>query len=380
MKVTTISAESLTHEQIACWVGLQAETKAYGSPLVGPYFAQLVHRHRGDVTIAIASEAGADVAFLAYHRAGRGDLCRPVGWPFGDYQAIVCHPSYRLNVETFLQGAGINRLRVTGLMDPTGLIEPNVLTPALGFRIHLAGGGEATMERLRQANPKWAKNLRRLANKLNRELGPVRLVLEDRDPANLDQILKLKVNQYHDSGMTNVLRPAWVRGMMQDLINQPSRDFGGCLITMFAGDYLVAGQFGVRQGSWFHPWIASTCPKVHAYSPGIVFLGQMLRNSDAIGLETIDLAQGHSHYKSQFARHPITVFAGEVGAQARAASHAPAGFSKLVSQRLDLIAGLEPTLAGRLHAMTQAVLTAPRRLASRAHEKDVHRAETDDHS
>ena len=377
MKISTISAAALTEGQIARWAALQQETKEFGSPLVGPYFAQLVQRHRGDVQVAIAEQDGREVAFFAFHKVGHG-FARPVGAPFSDYQAVVSEPGVTFDGNAFLADAGIERMAVSGLMDPYDLFTGSALEPTLGYRISIKDGGAAKLERLRQANPKWAKNLRRLANKMDRELGAIRFVPGDQDPAALEAVLQLKIDQYHQSGMTDVLRPAWVKAMMQDLFTRNDPAFGGCLITLYAGEYMVSGQFGVRQGGWFHPWIASSCPKAHPYSPGIVFLGQMIRYAEDIGIETIDLAQGHSHYKSQFSRNPVTVQSGQIGLRARPVSVAHKSPIGLIQQRLDLIASVEPDLAGRLHAGWAAVASAPRRLITRGRAQQNDRVSTDD--
>ena len=377
MKVTTISADALTAGQIDRWATLQRETPEFGSPLVGPYFAQLVQRHRGDVYVAIATEAGHDVAFFAFHKAGHGHV-RPVGAPFSDYQAIVSEPGLKLDGTAFLAEAGIERMAVSGLMDPHGWFQSAPLEPALGYRISVKDGGAAKLERLQQANAKWAKNLRRRENKMERELGPIRFIAGDQDPSALDTVLQIKIDQYLESGLTDVLRPKWVKAMMQDLFSRTNPEFGGCLITLYAGDYLVAGQFGVRQGGWYHPWIASTCPKALSCSPGIIFLANMFRHAEDIGIEIIDLALGHSHYKSQFARNPVTVLAGQVGRRAIIVSAAQTGPIGLIQKRLDLIASVEPDLAGRLHASWAAVTSAPRRLIARGKAQTDDRVSSDD--
>ena len=377
MKVTTISVDALTEGQIDRWATLQRETPEFGSPLVGPYFAQLVQRYRGDVDVAIATEDGRDVAYFAFHKAIHGHG-RPVGAPFSDYQAIVSDPGLKLDGTAFLAEAGIERMAVSGLMDPHGWFQSAPLEPTLGYRLSLKDGGAVKLERLRQANPKWAKNLRRLANKMERELGPIRFITGDQDPSALDAVLQLKIDQYHETGLTDVLRPQWVKAMMQDLFSSTNPGFGGCLITLYAGDYLVSGQFGVRQGGWYHPWIASTCPKAHPFSPGIVFLSQMVSHAENIGIETIDLAQGHSRYKSQFARNPVTVQAGQIGRRATAVSTAQTGPIGMIQKRLDLIASVEPDLAGRLHAGWAAVTSAPRRLVARGKAQQVDRVSSHD--
>ena len=377
MKVTTISADALTEGQVESWAALQRETPEFGSPLVGPYFAQLVQRHRGDVQIAIATKDGRDVAFFAFHRASHGHA-RPVGAPFSDYQAIVSEPGLSLDGTAFLAEVGIECLAVSGLIDPHGWFQSVQFEPTLGYRISVKDGGTAKLERLQKANHKWAKNLRRRENKMERELGPIRFVTGDQDPSALDTVLQIKTDQYHESGLTDVLRPQWVKAMMQDLFSRTNPEFGGCLNTLYAGDHLVSGQFGVRQGGWYHPWIASACPKAHMCAPGIVLLAYMFRHAEDIGIEIIDLAQGHSHYKSQFARNPVTVQAGLIGRGATAFSTAYTGPIGLIRKRLDLIASVEPDLAGRLHAGWAAVASAPRRLMARGKAQQPDRVSSDD--
>jgi CelD/BcsL family acetyltransferase involved in cellulose biosynthesis len=104
----------------------------------------------------------------------------------------------------------------------------------------------------------------------------------------------------------------------------------------------------------------------------------MVRHAEDIGIETIDLAQGHSHYKSQFARNPVTVQAGQVGRLATAVSTAQTGPIGLIQKRLDLIASVEPDLAGRLHAGWAAVTSAPRRLIARGKAQTVDRVSSHD--
>ena len=57
----------------------------------------------------------------------------------------------------------------------------------------------------------------------------------------------------------------------------------GLLLTLYAGDVLVGGHFGVMAAGVFHPWIASTNPELAALSPGQAFLDQAIRSMPALG-------------------------------------------------------------------------------------------------
>jgi CelD/BcsL family acetyltransferase involved in cellulose biosynthesis len=364
VRVDVIDLTALPDALADRWRHLQTLTPQFASPLVGPEFARFVARYRPDARIAIGYEGDDAIAFFAFHPARNGYV-RAIGAPFCDYQAIVSDPNVRLSGEAFLQAAGIGSIAFSSLMDPLGVFDKSALSLVEAHRIDCSGDGEAFFETLRVANTKWAKNLRRLTNKMDREMGPLRLVAHDTDAASYDIMMAIKVAQFYETGVTNVLRSKWVQRFMRDLYDLRDPDFGGCMVSLYSGKKFVAGHFGVRQGDWFHPWIASTCPQSHAYSPGIIFLGEMTRQSDKIGLRVIDLSAGHGHYKGQFCRNPTLVYAGVVGSKPETAPNQGSGPLALINRRLDLIGAVEPDLLGQMTAIGTAIANIPRRLATR---------------
>jgi CelD/BcsL family acetyltransferase involved in cellulose biosynthesis len=356
---------SLSSAQAQRWRDLQELTPEFMSPLQGPDFALFVARYRPNSQLATAYVDGVAVAFFAFHPT-RSGYARAIGAPFCDYQAIVSDPSVHVKGSEFLERAGVSSLFCSGLSDPNGLFDTEPMTPIDAFRINCGDDGATYLESLRVANSKWAKNLRRLGNKMDRELGPIRLIGLDTSQDSFDALMQIKVAQYQETGVTNVLRPKWVKAMMQDLFDMREGQFGGCLVSLYAGDKFVAGQFGVRLGNWFHPWIASTCPASQHYSPGIVFLSEMIRAADTFGIQTIDLSSGHGHYKSQFCRHPYQAYAGILGGNPAIAPSQGDGIMGLIHRRLDLIDSVETDFAGRLSAVGSALAAIPRRLAARS--------------
>jgi CelD/BcsL family acetyltransferase involved in cellulose biosynthesis len=346
------------------WRELQAVTPAFLSPLLGPDFASFIARYRPDSKVAIGYIDGTAIAFFAFHAAANGYV-RAIGAPFCDYQAIVSDPNVVINGPDFLQQAGIASLSCSSLSDPNGLFDTRSMTPIETYRIDCGDGGDVLIEALRAANPKWAKNLRRLGNKMERELGPIRLVGSDTNQASFDALMSIKVAQFHQTGVTNVLRPKWVETFMHDLFSQQSHLFGGCLLSLYAGDKFVAGQFGVRLGDWFHPWIASTCPVSHPYSPGIIFLSETIKKAQSLGLRIIDLSGGHGHYKGQFCRTPYVAHSGILGAHPSTAPSLGGGALATINRRLDLISAVEPDLGGRVAAIGAAIAAVPRRVIAR---------------
>ena len=218
MRVEVQNLKEMSAALAERWRAVQALTPEFMTPLVGPDFASLVARHRDDAKVAIGYDEDLAIAFFAFHPTSNG-YARAIGAPFCDYQAIVSDPKVKFSGPQFLEMAGIASISSTSLMDPHGLFDQTTLSKVDAYRIDCSNGSSAYMEALRSANPKWAKNLRRLGNKMDRELGPIKLIGHDTCQASFDALMAIKVAQYHETGMTDVLRPQWVKGMMQELFD-----------------------------------------------------------------------------------------------------------------------------------------------------------------
>jgi CelD/BcsL family acetyltransferase involved in cellulose biosynthesis len=123
-------------------------------------------------------------------------------------------------------------------------------------------------------------------------------------------------------------------------------------------------------GSIYHPWIASMDPELIEWSPGQIFLSRAILAMPAIDLTTYDLGPGHEHYKRPFAltSHPVTeglAVAESLGGRAALASDRAWalvgserwGTMNLVRRRLDAIATVEQSLAGRAASLVTAVMS-----------------------
>ena len=241
------------------------------------------------------------------------------------------------------------------------------MTTGEAYAIALDVGPDDYLEAVRAASPKKFKNYRRLEHRLEREVGPLRLIADDRSEETLQMLLQWKSDQFQRTGLQDVLRPAWVARLMQNLFAARGPHMSGLMMSLYAGDVLVAGHFGVRSESTYHPWIASANPELSAYSPGQMFMGHAVRAMPELGLSVYDLGPGHDHYKRPYANVQRSPSAGLVtarslgGAMAGAGEGAfgPAGLSRVaavdkVRRRIDHIATLDPTPAGFIRGLGEA--------------------------
>lgn len=336
------------------------------SPLLGPDFTELVGRVRPDALVTIWRTAdGAPAAFLPHHR--RGSVAHPIGAPLSDYHGAVTTPGFDL--EAALAMAGLSAYRFSSRIVE---VVPAPEAAREGFLIALDDGPDAYLESLRQARPKSFKNYRRLGHRLERDFGPLRITAGSPRHV-LDTLIAWKRQQFVRTGGYDVLRPAWVGGLFDDLFQRTDPAFSGLVVALHAGDRLVAGHFGVRAGDIYHPWIASTDPDLAEFAPGHVFLMQAIAAMPALGLRTYDLAPSHEHYKRPYSRSWRTVVSGVTFAQGDTASRiteqawalAGAGRNGPVQRlrrRLDVISVSEPTALGRLQGYAATAAVAARRI------------------
>jgi CelD/BcsL family acetyltransferase involved in cellulose biosynthesis len=369
----TLHPQDLSAAQSAAWRTLAAAEPAFYSPLLGPDFAQAVGAVREDARVAVLCRNGDPVGFLPFHQRP-GGFARPIGSPLSDYQALVTRRDLGVDGADTLTALGLSAFRFNGLVDPFGAFAGSVEGDKPAYLIDLHGPAQGYLESIRAASPKRFKNFRRLASKLEREIGAVEIVAPDRSQEAFETLLRWKREQFHRTGGHDVLRPEWTRELLQSLFDQRAGAFRGLMISLYAGGRLVAGHFGVRLNGVYHPWIASADPELAAYSPGQTFLWKAIEAMPDLGLTRYDLGPSHDHYKRHYALTQVNVGEG------LATAHTPAGraagvrekvwtlagarrgtFAGRLRGRLDAIAAVELSTAGRVRSLAEAVAAQTRR-------------------
>jgi CelD/BcsL family acetyltransferase involved in cellulose biosynthesis len=220
--------------------------------------------------------------------------------------------------------------------------------------------------------------MRRLEHELERELGELTLTAPDFDPDAFDRLVAWKSDQFARTGLHDVLRPAWSQALMRALFETREGPLQGLMITLRVAGRPIAGHFGVRQGSAFHPWLAAFDPALAAYSPGQTFMGAAIRAMTGLGIESYDLSAGHEHYKKPFASEAVAVGEGTLRAApwnalrdtawdiADRTLGRRADALRRVRRRFDHIAAAELSLSGRLQGLALALAAGSRRLGETA--------------
>ncbi len=357
--------EDLRPEERAAWRAMLDGSPAFQSPLLAPEFADTVARVRDDATVAVFTRDDGEIAGLLAHHRRPGGVARPIGAPWSDAHALLTWPGRPLPWRDALRAAGLRAYRFSHLVDPHGVFAD--VERETGPAYLLASdpaGGEAAWERLRAGSAKRFKNLRRLEHKLEREVGPLAFGADD-DAQALASLLGWQRDQLLGSGAEDVLAPAWSRALMHEVSVLRGAEASGLHLTLRAGGRLVAGQFGLREGAVFHPWIAAYDPALAAYSPGLVFMSMAVRLAPALGIARYELSTGSDDYKAVFADAATEPSgAGVAALAARTPALASAPLVRRIASRLDHIAETDITWTGRACGFARAVAGAGRLAAS----------------
>ena len=367
-----IRPDALAADDRRAWQALRRSTPAFASPLLSPEFAEAVAEVRGDAMVAVLRFDGRPVGFLPHHRRP-GAFGRPLGAPFSDVQALIAEPW--VDAAEALSVTGLARFSFTGLIDPHRAFDTEDLAEravASSYAIHLDGTAEAYLEARRAASPKRFKNIRRLDHKLDREVGPVRLIAGDTDRGHFGQLIAWKREQFRRTGLHDVLGSTWTQALMDSLFDRKDGDFRSLMLTLMVGDKVAAVHFGVREGARYHPWLAAVDPALSAWSPGQVFFWRAIEAMPDLALTHYDLSSGHDHYKLPFASDVSEVVSGVwsrgAGLKAqgwslaeRAVGPVRAASLGRVRRRLDNIATTELSLGGRVQGLAYALASQGRR-------------------
>ena len=310
LRLDLLRPDALRPAQRAAWTRLQAAEPAFASPFLGPDFADAVGAVRDDVWVAAI---GDDDAFLAVQRRGRVGL--PVGGGLSDCQALVAAPGWRCEPATLLRAMDLDRLEVTRWRAASGL------TPARGEivaapLVTLGRGFEAYARARRAAGSQAVVQTLSHARRLERALGPLRLVPHDPDPAMLARLIGWKRAQYARprwGGALDPLARPWARALLGRIQATQSAEFAGMLSVLWAGTTPVAAHLGLRARSLLHWWFPAHDPAHAKLAPGRILLLEVIRHAAETGLAALDLGAGEEGYKRRFADAEVTLQSGTIG-------------------------------------------------------------------
>ncbi len=317
MPISVIHPSELGPVEVIAWQDMQRRcTGPAGlrNPFLSPEFTQAVGRHRADARVAVLTDGGPGgsiTGFLPFekHKFGMG---RPIGAGLTDCQGLVHVPGFEWDPRELLRGCGLSVFAFDHLAAEQRPFRPYLAATAPSPVIDLADGWAAYQAKLKVRSASFLRSVARKTRKLDREVGPVRLVTESTDRAALRALMAWKSDQYRRTGRSDRFAQPWIVGLIEDLFETRGDHFSGLFSVLYAGDTTVAAHLGVRCGRVVAHWFPAYDTGFAQYSPGLIEHVRMVEAAASIGVELIDLGKGAKRYKEELKSSDIYVGEGAV--------------------------------------------------------------------
>jgi CelD/BcsL family acetyltransferase involved in cellulose biosynthesis len=318
VEVTVVRPDELGAAEVAAWHALQDQGSELRNPFLSPEFAQAAGALVPSARVAVIQEAGQPAGFFAFE-LGRLGSARPVGAWLSDCQGLVHAREFQLDAGELLRRCGISAWQFDHLVSWQQPFAKYQVATARSPVIDLAEGSEVYAARLKAQDP-HGNDLGRKARKIERELGPLRFVIDSADPEDLRTLMGWKSDQYRRTGRHDRFDEPWIVELIARLFaHRPAgpegRDgrpggFRGLLSMLYAGDKPVAGHFGLAYGGVLAHWFPAYDSRHSKYSPGLLQLVEMTRQAPDLGISSIDLGKGTARYKEKMKSYDLTVAEG----------------------------------------------------------------------
>ncbi len=274
---------------------MQRATPSLANPFLSPEFAIAVGRFRPGARVAVLAEGQSITGFFPFERRRHGAGVPVCGW-LTPCQGLIHAPGAEWDPQELLRGCRISAWRFDNLITdqkPFATYHTAIVATPM---IDLSGGFEAYYAKVRLKSPRFCKEIARRARKLEREFGELRVVADSRDTNVLRALMAWKSEQYRQTNHVDRFEQPWLVELLDILLATRSAQVSGLLSVLYAGDHLVAAQFGLRTETLLVGWFTGYETRLSKYSPGLIHIKGLAEEMAAAGISTIDMGGGRKNY------------------------------------------------------------------------------------
>ncbi len=307
MRVEILNPASVPTDVWLFLARLRDRTSGYDGPLFDPRLIQMLGRHRKDTRVIMASRGGEPVAFWGLHLRP-GNWSQPLGGPFSDWHGPVIAETEDLSAETILAAAEVSGMNVHGLR-PVDWRMPrqNERVRDMCHLADLSLGYDHFLALQTEEYPHHFKKMRRLTRNLYKDFAEVRFDFDNRDPAALEWLFRLKSQQFRATGRHDVLRSDWARGYVDALCQHSADDLRTVVSTLRLDGQLAAVELNIRSRTVLHGWLTAYDTSFAHASPGLMLMHFLFSEMQRHNLTHYDMGPGLHHYKRHYTNLSLPV-------------------------------------------------------------------------
>lgn len=313
----TLTQPNINHVDVISWVDLRAESREnwesirkgrldYRPPFFSTAFCDTVHAARGDVCVAVLRCDNQELGYLPFHQIGR--IAVPAGRYFNDAHNVILKPEANFDWLWILQQCELKSYDFHALVplqgsegdceahDTNDSISQFAQGITKSFSAEIGRDSTAFLKQL-EKNHKTMRKQEQKSRKLAREVGPLTLEFDCRNPEMLRQTIRWKRQQYRRTNILDLFTPDWTRSMLENLHSRSGLETRGILSVLRAGDEVVAAHYGMIENDLLHYWFPTYNVDYSRYSPGTALFKEIVRASSEHGIRCIDMGYGEQPYK-----------------------------------------------------------------------------------
>jgi CelD/BcsL family acetyltransferase involved in cellulose biosynthesis len=274
---------------------MQCATPSLAHPFLSPEFAMAVGRFRPGARVAILTDGQSISGFFPFEKRRLGGGA-PICGGLTERQGVIYEPGAEWDPQDLLRGCRISAWRFDNLIidqKPFAAYH-SAIVPAP--TIDLSDGFGAYYEKLWVKSRRFCKEVARRARKLEREFGELRVMTDSRDASELRTLMAWKSEQYRRTSHVDRFEQSWLVELLEILLATRGAQLSGLLSGLYAGDKLVAAQFGLRTETLLVGWFTGYETSLGKYSPGLIHIKGLAEEMAAAGIRTIDMGGGAKNY------------------------------------------------------------------------------------
>ncbi|MEM1187111.1 MAG: GNAT family N-acetyltransferase [Pseudomonadota bacterium] len=301
------------------WTKLVSSHDEFDSPFFRPELTRAVAAVRDDVELAVALNDDEPVAFFPFQRRGR-NACQPVTGRLSEFHGVVAKPDASWSPPELMRGARLRGWHFDHLPATQTQFQPYVWGHSESPYIDLSKGYDQYRDTLKRSGSSLSQ-VERKRRKMAREVGELRFEVHADDDAAFELLRQWKTEQHARTGVLQIFTIDWVNRLLDDLRHCHSPEWAGVFSVLYAAGEPVAVHLGIRSRNALHIWFPAYNVAFEKYSPGLILLLDLARESAALGIERIDMGRGEERYKTNFKSADIMIAEGmidELRANARA--------------------------------------------------------------
>lgn len=295
------------------WREIQERVPELHNPFLAPGFTLAVGAARASARVAVMEDAGRIVGFFPYERRGMV-IGKPIGAGISDCQAVIHEPGVDWRVGQLLRACRLPVWEFDHLLADQRQFWPYHTVQTSSLIMDLSGGYDAYLAERKQATRASFTKMFQKRRKMAKDLGPLRLAYDipPDDHAPMETLKAWKSRQYRRTGHFDRFATPWIVKVVDRLRQSTDPECRGTLTALYAGDRLIAADFGLRGRGVLAGWFTAYDPEIRTYGPGIHLITMLAEAAAADGVRYVDMGKGESEFKARLCSWKLPLAEGRV--------------------------------------------------------------------